>query len=237
LAECGLSDDGRREEVISRLTDLPPSLRGSIEQRCGLSPTTMPRAVRKYLRPDGDTLAQMLRLNSGAIDPKAKWSDLSRAEKAAANRMWDWFANLPDLSPLPQGKSANIDPAIVLYTAFTLREALGRERFGYSTSPLDNRRSGPFLRAVAAALKAQLADERRQRQALGPIGVQETLGAPAQETLRGILRAANSEAFQIAALRFGLEPRPGAVADYPAQFRLLLAEVERQRKRRSVKRQ
>lgn len=181
------------------------------------------------------TLAQMLRMNEGKFDSNITWSSLNRTERMAAKRLWESFANLSDPWPFPKGKPFNFDPAIVLYLAFMLREALGRSTLGYLTSPIDHRLGRPFLRALTAALEALLADERGQQGALDclyPIGAEDTPPAPpATETLRAILMLANSRRFEAWARSFWLPLTSAAVADSPAQLRHLFALVDRQRQR------
>jgi hypothetical protein len=103
LTKCGLTETKQRDEVLCRLVELPASLREPIDQRRGLCGGRSDPTLRNLCKPDGDTLAQMFRLNQGQLDPDATWKALSRAERMAARRLWDWFADLSDLSTPSQG--------------------------------------------------------------------------------------------------------------------------------------
>jgi hypothetical protein len=229
LADCGLTDPEQRDQVLCQLVEPPRSLYEKMEGRRGWSGGT---GSHKKIKPDGDTLANMLRLDQGKFDTRATWKSLSRADRMAANRLWDWFGDLSDTSSFPQGRPVNLDYAIVLYSAFVLREAVSRRKLGYSTSS-DGKRGGPFLRALMAALNAQLADERCQQEALdrvGPLGTADTPPAPNPEAVRKLLMVANSREFIGWAGQFRLALTAAAVADHPAEFRYLAALAARRRK-------
>jgi hypothetical protein len=234
LMKCGLIETERREEVLCRLVELPASLREPIDQRRGLFGASDSK-LRNFFKPDGDTLAQLLCLNHGQLGAGATWKALSRAERMAARRLWDWFADLSDSSTYPKGRPAELDAALVLYLGFVLQEALGRRKFGYSTAADSSRRGGPMLRALMAALNVHVADERRQQVALdclGPIGVRETPALPIPATVLRVVKLANAQAFRTWADRFAFPLTSTAVADHPAEFRHLVALVARRRKPR-----
>lgn len=231
LIECGVTETGQRDQIFDRLIDLPGGLQEPIDHRRGLYGTSHRASRRALFKSDRDTLAVMLRLKQGRFDLGAAWKELSRAERMAAMRLWDWFTDLSNSSAEPKGRPAELDAALVLYLAFVLREAFGREKFGYSTDPYSRKRGGPMLRALMAALNVHVARERRQQAALDclrPIGMRDTPAPPKPEAVLRIIKLVNKPAFKASADNFGLPLCSGGVAENPAQFRhLVLAAGQR----------
>jgi hypothetical protein len=144
-----------------------------------------------------------------------------------ATRLWQSIndSHPTDISIERKGRPAEIDSAVVLYLMFVLTEALGRPKFSYSTQG-GEARTGPMLRALVAALRVlRIADQ--------SLGAAPLARDPTPDTLvTRVIKIVGSDAFSVAAEAWDLALTADAVAASPSTFRLLVATVGSQRRRR-----
>lgn len=226
LLENGLANPEKRAGCLNRLLNLPGSLQLPMLARRGVIGMPPEGAVGEVLRQlSGDSKdykdrqAQLLRLN-----PAATWQDLNRAEQMKARRLMHWVAEShpTNISTERKGRRAEIDSAVVLYLVFVLMEALGRDKFSYSTRD-EARRGGPMLRALMAALQFHhVADHRAGQTQRGP--------TPDAVVTR-IIKTSRSAEFRQEAERLALRLSAVGVAEAPGTFRHLVAQVMKQRRR------
>jgi hypothetical protein len=237
LIECGMTDSDQRSACRNRLINLPGSLLLPMRWRRGTIGAPPKGFVDRILGSDRDLSARLLRLDENGGDPDATWESLSRAEQMRASRLRRSLADShpADISTERKGRPAEFDSALVLYLMFVLTEAFGRSKFSYSTK--DEKRGGPMLRALMAALAFQRAAEQRMQVALdclGPIGTADTPRLPAPEAVvTRVVKVVSSAEFRKEAARQLLALTAEAVAASPATFRHLIAIVtSRQRRSR-----
>jgi hypothetical protein len=221
LVECGIRNDGPLLETIARLTRPPESLHMPTPDQVEDA-----NSVLKTLLPiDRDMAGRMLRLDDGQPDPAAKWSDLSRAERKRAERLWSWALDT-GLETAPQGRPHNVDAALVLYCARIVVEACGRSNFQFSRPAAGGAPRGPMWRALIAALPlAQSFLARLDAPAHRP----PAIGKRA-ETIADIVKTSRSKHFEACCRELGIGPTANDVAAHPATFRLALARARARRK-------
>jgi hypothetical protein len=182
---------------------------------------------------DGDMAARMRRLKEGPPDKAATWKSLSRAERKAARRLWDWTGKAHGLSVTPQGRPPAIDPALVLYLIRVLCEASHQAEFRFSrTSKVPGEPKvpgGPMWRALIEALP------------LAQNFLAIRFGAPASgristkgvgETIAEIARVTRSKSFKNLSQTLGLGTTADDVAGSSAYARAVINNA-RSRKSRS----
>jgi hypothetical protein len=183
---------------------------------------------------DGDMAARMLRLNEGRPDVTATWKSLSRAERKAARRLWDWTGEAHGLSVTPQGRPPVIDPALVLYLIRVLCEAIGQPEFKFSRT--SEALGGTMWRALVEALP--LAQNflaiRFGTPAIGRISTKKSdrRGFGAVEAIAEIARVTRSKSFMDLCATLRLGTTADDVAWGPAYARAVIAHA-RSRKSRS----
>jgi hypothetical protein len=245
LTECGIDQD-RIPSVVERLTKPPFSFAQTAKDdpaiiserfRGGAEIYPNPTTGVWELKPrefDGDMAARTLRFAEGRGDPAATSKSLSRAERKAARRLWDWIGKPHGLSVTPQGRPPAIDPALVLYLIRVLCEATGKCEFEFSRT--SGTLGGPMLRALVEALP--LAQNflaiRFGMPAIGRISTKRSdrRESGAVEAIAEIARVTRSKSFKDLCETLGLGTTADDVASSPAFARVVIAHA-RSRKLRS----